>query len=586
MVVVTEPGESARPERRLAAILAADVVGYTRLVERDEEGTLGRMRTALRDVIRPEIAHHRGRIASTSGDGFLAEFASLLDAVRCAVALQQAMAARNDTEPADSRLQFRIGINLGDILVENGDVFGDGVNVAVRLEGLAEAGGIMVSHTVFDHVEGRLPFRFDALGERSVKNIARPIRVFRVGWEGGPAGPAPAQEQLALPSKPSVAVLPFTNMSRDDDQEYFADGLVEDLITDLSKVPGLFVIARNSSFAYRATAVDIRTVARELGVRYVIEGSVRRAATRVRINVQLIEATTNSHLWAERFDRDLADFFVLQDEVVGRVVAALSEVLPAATPVPRRRTASLEAYDLFVRGRVMVADSCEANRAARALIMKAIELDPDFAEAHAWLAINYWMGWAQLGDMPEPNCGLALIAARKAVALDPDDASGHMILGYIRLYAGDWREAVAEFDTALRINPNHADTWAMLTDRMVFESKPGEAIDCVQKALRLNPHPPGWYYWMLGFAQYAAGRYAEAVDTLRREETYRSPSQRLLAASLAQLGRLDEAAEEVRQILTVTPNFSIRHWSDTQPFRDEAVRQHFIAGFRKAGLPD
>ena len=206
--------------------------------------------------------------------------------------------------------------------------------------------------------------------------------------------------------------------------------------------------------------------------------------------------------------------------------------------------------------------------------------------AHAWLAINYWMGWAQLGDMPEPNCGLALTAARKAVALDPDDATGHMILGYIRLYGGDWREAVAEFDTALRINPNHADTWAMLTDRMVFESKPGEAIDCVQKALRLNPHPPGWYYWMLGFAQYAAGRYAEAVDTLRREETYRSPSQRLLAASLAQLGHLDEAADEVGQILTATPNFSIRHWSDTQPFRDEKVRQHFIDGFRKAGLPE
>jgi TolB-like protein/cytochrome c-type biogenesis protein CcmH/NrfG len=380
-------------------------------------------------------------------------------------------------------------------------------------------------------------------------------------------------------------VLPFNNMSQDPEQDHFADGLAEDLITDLSKVTGLFVIARNSSFAYKGSAVDIRMVARELGVRYVIEGSVRRAASRVRINVQLIEATTNSHVWAERFDRDLADFFVLQDEVVGRIVAALAAVLPTPNAVRRRRAASLEAYDLFVRGRVMVTDSIDANMAARALILKAIELDPDFAEAYAWLAINYWMSWAQLGAMMEPNCGLALAAARQAVALDPDDAAGHMILGYIRLYGGDWREAVAEFDTALRIDPNHADTWAMLTDRMVFEGKAGEAIDCVKRAIRLNPHPPGWYYWMLGFAEYAAGRYEAAVETLRREETHRSPSQRLLAASLAQLGRIDEAREEVRQILAATPHFSVQRWSATQPFRDEALRQHFIAGFLKAGLP-
>ena len=305
----------------------------------------------------------------------------------------------------------------------------------------------------------------------------------------------------------------------------------------------------------------------------------------VRINVQLIEGASNSHLWAQRFDRDLADFFVLQDEVVGQIVTALAAVLPPAAAVRRRRTTSLEAYDLFVHGRVMVMESQDANKAARSLIMKAIELDPAFAEAHAWLALNYWMGWAQLGDMIEPNRTLALAAARKAVALDPDDAGAHMILGYIRLYAGDWHEAVAEFETALRINPNHADTWAILTDRMVFEGKASEAINCVQKALRLNPHPPGWYYWMLGFAQYAAGRYGEAIETLRREETHRSPSQRLLAASLAQLGRMDEAREEVRQILVAIPGFSVQRWSSTQPFRDEALRRHFIDGFIKAGLP-
>jgi adenylate cyclase len=582
--------------RKLAAILAADVVGYSRLAGADEDRTLARLRALRSDLIDPTIAVHKGRVVKRTGDGAIVEFRSVVDAVRCAIEVQNGMVERNAGLPPERRIEFRIGIHLGDVVEESdGDLMGDGINIASRLEGVASPGTICLSEDAYRQVRARLDLAVSDLGETKLKNIVEPMRVYslEVGL-ASKAKPATQAEPvvavepsavLALPDRPSIAVLPFANMSGDAEQDYFADGMVEDIITGLSRIKWLFVIARNSSFAYKAMAVDIRTVARELGVRYVIEGSVRRAASRVRINVQLIEATTNSHLWAERFDRDLADFFVLQDEVVGRIVTALAEVLPSAAAVPRRRAASLEAYDLFVRGRVMVMDSCEANKTARALIRKAIEIDPDFAEAHAWLAINYWMGWAQLGGMMEPNRSLALTAARTAVALDPEDAGGHMILGYIRLYGGDWREAVSEFDAALRIDPNHADTWAMLTDRMVFEGKAAAAIDCVQKAPRLNPHPPGWYYWMLGFAEYAAGRYGDAVATLRREETYRSPSKRLLAASLVQLGRRDEAREEVSQILAATPNFSVEQWSRTQPFRDEAMRQHFIDGFIKAGLP-
>jgi TolB-like protein/class 3 adenylate cyclase/Tfp pilus assembly protein PilF len=578
---------TARVERRLAAIMAVDIVGYSHLIELDEDGTLAAIKLLRREIIDPLLADHHGRIAKLMGDGAIVEFGSVVDALACAVAIQKEVSARQTGVGTDRRIVFRIGINLGDVVVEDGDLLGDGVNIAARLEGLAEPGGILVSSTVHDHLQGRLSFHLEDLGDRSLKNIARPVRVYRVGWQSRSAGeqdraiPTPP----ALPDRASIAVLPFTNMSSDPEQEYFADGLAEDLITDLSKVPGLLVIARNSSFAYKGGSADLRLVANGLGVRYVVEGSVRRAATRVRINAQLIDASDNSHLWADRFDRDLADIFHVQDEIVGRIVTALADILPSARPVVRRRATNLDAYDLFVRGRVLAPQSPESNKVARDLLEEAIELDPDFAEAHVWLAMSYWFVTTTWGEGVASNREQVRSLAQKAMSLDPNEASAHMILGYIHLYGGEWREAVSEFEAALRINPNHADTWALLSDWKVYEGQAAEAVNCIRKAISLNPHPPGYYYWLCGWAQYGAGQYDDAIETLRREETYRSPSRKILAASLAQLGRMDEAHEEARQFLAMDPQFSVRRWSDTQPFQDEKMRQHFMDGYIKAGLP-
>jgi adenylate cyclase len=381
---------SAGPERKLAAILAADVAGYSRLMERDEEDTHARVQGLLRDVVRPAVETHRGRIFKTAGDGFLAEFASPIEAVRCAVDLQRATTEQCKDVAQDRRLVFRMGINLEDVLADHEDVFGDGVNVAARLEAMAEPGDVLISHSVHEHVNRKLPMQFVDKGDCLLKNITRPIRVFRVDWvltrgrEDGEPDAVPTLPQVA-----SIAVLPFATLSNDAEQEYFAEGLAEDLITDLSKVEGLLVIARHSSFAYRDRSMDLRMIARELGVRYLIEGSVRRAAARVRINAQLIDASSASCLWAERLDRDLADIFALQDEVVGKVINALAHALPSAKPLPKRRVTNLEAYDLFVRGRALATQSLRETRAARPLLARAIEIDPGFAGAHAWLAMSH-----------------------------------------------------------------------------------------------------------------------------------------------------------------------------------------------------
>ena len=576
-------------ERRLAAILAADVVGYSRLMGEDEEATLRNLK-AYRAIIDGLIGAHRGRVFGSAGDSVLAEFASPVEAVRCAVGVQQAMAARNAAAAEDQQLTFRIGVNLGDVMNEGGDVFGDGVNIAVRLETLADPGGILVSHAVHEHVERKLPVRFEDQGERSLKNIARPVKVYRVGWDSAPAGagpkPATAPAPLGLSDKTSIAVLPFNNMSSDPEQDFFADGLAEDLITDLSKVLGFLVIARNSSFAYRGRSVDIRAVAKDLGVRYVLEGSVRRVASRVRINAQLIDSVTGSHVWADRFDRDLADIFVVQDEVIGKIVSALAGALPSAGTAPKRRATNLEVYDLFVRGRALAMHSLQETRAARPLLRKAIQLDPGFAEAHAWLAMSHQLGWLCWGEPAEEQQTLARAAARQAVSLDPENADGHIVLGYLRAYEGDLAGGVAEAEQGLKINPNHAEGWVMLADMRVFEGRAEEAIECIRNAFRLNPHPPGMYYWMLGWAQCAARRYQEAIDALTHETVSGPSGQRLLAASLAMAGRTAEALEQARNFHAEFPHFSTRYWASTQPFRNEEDRQYFVNAFVMAGLAE
>ena len=572
-----------RPQRRLAAILAADVVGYSRLMEQDETGTLAALKARRNEVLVPAVAQHNGRVVKLMGDGVLVEFGSAVDAVQCAVGLQKAFTGANQGVPEDQRIVLRIGINLGDVIVEGSDLYGDGVNVAARLEGLAEPGHIYVSGSVYEQVKRKLPSSFDELGSHTVKNINEPVFVYRVRTQS--TGPAIAEPQaLPIPTKPSIAVLPFTNMSTDPEHEPFADGLTEDLITDLSRNVGLFVIARNSTFAYKGKSVDVRRIARELGVRYVLEGSARRAAGRVRINVQLIDAIGGGHMWAERFDRNLEDIFAVQDEVTAKIIEALVGRLVVAPP--RNRPKSLEAYDLCVRARILTEISPQASQEAYLLLRQALEFDPDYAEAHRRLALNLLFGWVHWGEPMDPNRHLSMEAAEKAVALDPNDAGNHTILAYMLAYERRWAESEKAFAVALQLDPNNADAWALLSDVTSLGGRPLEGIDQIDRALRLNPQPDCWYYLLLGQAQYAADQYQAAVETLRKEETYRTMSRRHLAASLAQLGRLDEARREGKMFMLNSPRFTISHWSATQPCRDEATLAHFVDGYRKAGLPE
>ncbi|PDQ17184.1 adenylate cyclase [Mesorhizobium sanjuanii] len=392
------------------------------------------------------------------------------------------------------------------------------------------------------------------------------------------------RKPLPLPDKPSIAVLPFVNFSNDPEQDSFADGLTEDLITDLSRISGLFVIARNSTFAYKGKAMDVRGIAEDLGVRYLLEGSARRAAGRVRINAQLVDAASGEHLWAERFDRSLEDIFAVQDEVTAKIVEALLGRLRA--PPPRNRPKNLEAYDLCVRARKLIDDSPQTAREAHLMLTRAVSLDPGYAEAYRWLAMNHWMGWVHWGQPIEPNRSVALELARKAVAVDPNDAGCHWVLANLLAYERSFAEADAGFAKTFELDPNEADAWATLADITTLAGRVEEGLEQIRKAFRLNPFPASWYYLTLGQAQYAAREYEAAVETLRRDETYRTSSRRFLAASLAQLGRLDEARAEVELFLVSNPHFTTHFWVTTEPFRDAATLDHFVDGFRKAGLPE
>jgi TolB-like protein/class 3 adenylate cyclase/Flp pilus assembly protein TadD len=571
-------------ERRLAAILAADVVGYSRLMERDEADTLAVLKSRRAEILQPVVSKHRGRVVKLMGDGVLVEFGSAVNAVACAVELQAAMEAANAGAAEAQRIVLRVGINLGDVMVEGSDLYGDGVNIAARLEGLSEPGGVCISGSVFEHVNGKLPHSFVSLGPQSLKNIDRPIHIYRLAGKDEPRL-TPFVAELPLPDKPSIVVLPFVNMSSDAEQSYFVDGLTEDLITDLSKVSELFVIARNSSFAYKGRSVDVRQIARELGVKYVLEGSARRAADRVRINAQLIDASAGGHIWADRFDRDLADVFAAQDEVISRIVEALVGKLVAAGLKERYRPANIEAYDLCLRGRAELARSPEAGVEAIPLFERAIEHDPNYADAYRWLALCQNTAWAFMNHPMDALRQQSMVSAKRAVELDPEDSGAHWVLAFLLLFERRWDEAAKEFEISLRLNPNDADAWAEFADLKSFEGRGVEAIACVEKALRLNPHPPSYYFWNLGFAQYTAGQYEAVVKTLRNEATYRTRSRSLLAAALAQLGRLEEAREETKLHLAANPHYSTRRQLETHPYRDIAARDRLAEGLRKAGLP-
>lgn len=577
-----------RVERRLAAILAADVVGYSRLMSTDEAGTLGRLKALRREFLDPKTAEHGGRIVKLMGDGALVEFPSVVDAVQCAVEIQRGMVARNADVPEDRRIEFRIGINLGDVIIEDGDIYGDGVNIAARLEALAEPGGVCVSRTVFDHVRGKVHLAFDDLGEQRVKNIAEPVQVYRVLLDDQPPEPSTAAIGTAATrssARPSIAVLLFTNMSGDPEQEYFSDGITEDLITDLSKIAGLLVIARHSSFAYKGRVSSARKIAEELGVRYIVEGSVRRSGKRIRINAQLIDAVTDAHLWAERYDRDVEDIFAVQDEVVAEIVDVLKLTLGKIDIAGGERPANLEAHDCLLRGRDLCQRfTAEDNARAKEWLDKAVQLDPNYAQAHLWLAFCHWVeyqsSWSDANSLE-----LAAREASRAVELDPREPLARAILGLAYLYKRELTQSIREYEEALRLQPNQPDVLVFVADALIMDGRPLEGIKCVERAIRLNPHHPDIYLWGLAFGQYAARRYEDSSASILRMASP-GTARRILAASLAQLGRIEEARDEAARFLQGNPEFSARAWGRTQPFRHDADRQHFIGGYLKAGLPE
>jgi adenylate cyclase len=587
-------------ERKLAAILSADVKGYSRLMGEDEEATIHTL-TAYRQVMTTLIQHHRGRVVDSPGDNLLAEFASVVDAVRSAVEIQHALKTKNAELPEHRQMQFRIGINLGDVIVEGERLYGDGVNIAARLESLAEAGGICISGTVYDQIETKLALTYNYLGEQTVKNIAKPGRVYRIVIEvpsplvgegqgegvfreaGSPGSGVRSPESkiqspklrrvgiahrswivvtvagltlivgvivtvrhftrpplspqssslvtqeapaLPLPDKPSIVILPFKNMSSDPEQEYFSDGLTEVLTGDLSKISSLFVIARNSAFAYKGKAVKVQDVGREMGVRYVLEGSVQRADQRVRITTQLIDATTGYHLWSEQYDRPLTDLFALQDEIVQKIVTTLKLQLTLQEQgwVVRKHTDNLEAYDAFLRGVESYSRyTKEANAQARQLFEKAVALDPQYAEAYAWLSLTYYIEWTLRWSADPQTLERALALAQKAVALDESLPVAHSLLSNVYAQKQQYDQAIAEGERAIALDPNNADSYAVQAQALNFAGRPEEALRAVEQAMRLNPRYPFWYLFELGWAYRLTGRYTEAIATLK-EAISRNPN--------------------------------------------------------------
>jgi TolB-like protein len=567
--------------RRLAAILAADVAGYSRLMGADEEGTLERLKALRRELVDPKIAEHHGRIVKTTGDGLLVEFASVVDAVRCAVEVQRAMPVRDAGAAADNRIELRIGINLGDIILDDGDIFGDGVNIAARLEALAEPGGICLGGSAHEQVRDKLDLAFEDMGEQQVKNIARPVRVYRVRL-GEAASPAAA---LALPDKPSIAVLPFQNMSGDPEQEYFVDGMVEEIITALSRIRWLFVIARNSSFTYKGQAVDVKQVGRELGVRYVLEGSVRKAGQRVRITGQLIDATTGTHLWADRFDGSLEDIFDLQDKVATSVAGVIEPALQAAetTRSANRSTADLTAYDLFMRAYAMFWSSARVPQALR-LLEQAIARDPRYGLALAWAAICcYRLLQDGRSSDPEAERRKGIDFAWRALDVAGDDpnilANAADALSY---YGEDSDALMALVDRALALNPNYARGWHVSGVVRAQAGQPDIAIEHAETALRLSPRARvGSTFFLIGCAHFAARRFDEAVPKLRlaiqENPTFAGPY-RALAACYAHMGRLDEAREIIKRLRAITPVVI----ADPFQFRNSEHRELVLSGLRLA----
>jgi adenylate cyclase len=624
-------------KRKLTAILSADVKGYSRLMGEDEEWTLRKL-NAYKEVMRSFIQQYRGRIVGTAGDSILAEFASVVDAVQCAVEIQKELKTRNAELPENRRMEFRIGVNLGDVIEEENNIYGDGVNIAARMESLADGGGICISGTVYDHIENKLSLAYNYLGEQTVKNIAKPVRVYKVLTEPGAivmvAGekkakprqwqrppliivvalivvaaafavwrfyihPAPpievaSKEKMAfpLPDKPSIAVLPFVNMSDDPKQEFFSDGITEEIITALSKVPRLFVIARNSTFTYKGKSVKVKQVSEELGVRYVLEGSVRRAGNKVRITAQLIDALAGHHLWAERYDRDLKDIFALQDEVTLKIINALQVKLTDSEQIIvfGKSTNNLEAYLKLLKAREYSNPMTkEGNLLHRKLAEEAIALDPRCAVAYLILSAAHlrdlFFGWS---ESPEQSLRLAEDLVKKAFALDDSLGMAHAYLGRIYLTKKQHDQAIAEGERALALSPNDDFIQAAFAVSLYYSGRIEESIALYKKALRLNPFPSVWYLWGLGSCYRDIGRYEEAIGEFRKA-LHLYPDSLLphlgLATTYSLMGRDQEAHAETTEVLRIDTKFSLnRHAKGFLFFKNQTDADRYMESLRKAGL--
>ena len=585
--------EGNEVQRRLAAILSADVVGYSRLMAADEVGTLGRLKGLRREVIDPIIASHHGRIFKLMGDGALVEFASVVDAVTCAVEVQKAVTANQTATPDGDRLELRIGVNLGDIIVDGDDIYGDGVNVAARIEALATPGGICISRSARDQVRDKLDFKLEDMGEVEVKNIPRAIRVFRVSVDGATpavaAAAAPQAEATALPDKPSIVVLPFDNMSGDPEQEFFADGLTEDILTALSRFRGLFVISRNSSFVYKGRATNLQEVAKDLRVQYIVEGSVRKAGNRVRITVQLIDAKSDSHIWAERYDRDLEDIFAVQDEVTTAIVATLPGRIDAATQerAERKLPENMAAYEYVLAGKILHHRASEADNAeAQRLLDKAIALDPKYAHAHSWKACTLGQSWVY-GWCADRNATWEEVSEELqiALALDDDDSDVHRVLAAVYLAHGDFDKATYHQGRALSLNPNDDLIVVQQGEILTWLGQPEEGIEWIRKAMRLNPYFPERFCSHMGRAFYMARQYEEAVEAFTRITAPDHTHNSFLAAAHAQMA--DDAAAEAhaKAVLKRDPEFTVGGYLATLHYKRESDLDHHREGLLKAGLP-
>ena len=581
-------------ERRLAAILSADVVGYSRLMEEDEDGTLAVLQAHRAELIDPTIAAHRGRIVKLMGDGALVEFASVIDAVECAVDVQRGMANRNTDVPGSRRIEFRIGINLGDVIIEGDDIYGDGVNVAARLQELADPGGVCIAGTVFDQVGRRPDLTFDDLGEQQVKNIDRPIRAYVVRSPGAEmAGAAVATATPQAVGERSIAVLPFANMSADPEQDFFADGITEDIITALSQISDLFVIGRTSTFAYKGQAIDLKRVGRELGVRYVLEGSVRRAGNRLRVTGQLIDASDGHHLWADRYDRDLDDIFAVQDDITRNVATALQITLSwgETSRLWQGGTRSFEAWQCMAQAfkhwyRFSAVDNAEARR----LCERAVEIDPEFGSAWALLAWTCWME-ARYFHAPNPDALIERFErlADKVMALGNVPAQAYHLQGARYMLRGELEASVDAFTRAVEAAPSNAEMHGLLGIALIYAGRPTEGLACAETAIRLSPRPPDFVLSGLVEGHRWTGALDEALAAAQRGVA-QSPNNYIghvkLTSILIDLGRENDAREAAKKVLALDPKFSVEAYGRTQDYANPAHRQHVVDGLRKAGLPE